>query len=51
MVVLAGKEARGTWARLEVLMCQWRAIEVRLGEDGPFIYSATRTSMRRVILD
>jgi hypothetical protein len=27
MVAPAGKEARGTWEQLEVLMCQWRAIE------------------------
>ena len=27
MVTLAGDEAQGTWNQLEVLMCQWRAIE------------------------
>jgi hypothetical protein len=50
MVVLAGKEAVGTWAQLEVLMCQWRAIEKLLDFDGPFIYSATRTALRHVSL-
>ncbi|MDQ3502241.1 MAG: hypothetical protein M3486_01300 [Actinomycetota bacterium] len=51
MVVLAGDEARGTWQQLEILMRQWRAIEASLGQPGPFIYSATRSSFRAVTLD
>jgi len=51
MVVLAGDEARGTWQQLEILMRQWRAIEACLGQSGPFIYSATRSSFRAVTLD
>jgi hypothetical protein len=31
-------------------MCQWRRIEALLSESGPFIYSATRTSFRKVPL-
>ena len=50
MVTLAGKEAVGTWSQLEVLLCQWRAIERCLAEPGPFIYSATRTKLRHVPL-
>jgi hypothetical protein len=50
MVALAGEEARGTWDQLEVVMCQWRAIERRLDEPGPFIYLATRTTLRPVDL-
>ncbi len=50
MVALAGSEAIGTWAQLEVVMTQWRAIEVLLARPGPFIYSATRTRMRPVDL-
>jgi hypothetical protein len=46
MVALAGPEAVGTWAQLETLCCQWRAIERLL--DGPFSYSATRTALRPV---
>ena len=42
MITLAGEEARGTWDQLEVLMCQWRAIERFIDESGPFIYRATR---------
>ena len=51
MVVLAGDEARGSWQQLEILMRQWRAIEACLGQPGPFIYSATRSSFRVVTLD
>lgn len=51
MIALAGKEAIGTWAQLEVFMCQWRAIERHAKDPGPFIFSATRTSLRPVPLD
>jgi hypothetical protein len=51
MVALAGPEAVGTWAQLEALCCQWRALERRLDEPGPFIYSATRTALRPVSLN
>jgi len=50
MVALAGREAIGTWAQLEVLLTQWRRVEALLSESGPFIYSATRTSFRPVDL-
>lgn len=50
MVALAGAEAIGTWAQLEVLLCQWRAVEGLLDQPGPFIHSATRTSLRPVDL-
>ncbi len=48
MVTLAGDEAQGTWNQLEVLMCQWRAIEEQIIDaPGPFIYRATRTALTR----
>ena len=50
MITLASDEARGTWAQLEVFMSQWRAIERRLEERGPFIYTASRTVLRQVDL-
>lgn len=50
MIALAGKEARGVWSQLEVFMCQWRAIEATLEENGPFIYNATRTKLRPIPL-
>ena len=36
MIALAGNEAKSTWQQLEVVMSQWRAIEHRLKESGPF---------------
>lgn len=48
LIALAGKEAKGTWEQLEIVMCQWRAIEALLDKTGPFIYTATRTSLTRV---
>lgn len=48
MIVLAGRDARSTFEQLEVLMTQWRHIHQRLNEDGPFIYSVTRTSFRSI---
>lgn len=50
MVALAGDEAVGTWNQLEVVMCQWRAIEALLSEPAPFVYRATRTTLRVVEL-
>lgn len=50
MVTLAGDEAVTPFAQLEVVMCQWRRIEGLLAQAGPFIYSATRTSFRKVPL-
>jgi hypothetical protein len=52
MVTLAGREAGNTFDQLEVLMCNWRAIERKLTEAGPFIYTATRTGgLKTVPLD
>jgi hypothetical protein len=48
MIALAGIDARSTFEQLEVLMTQWRHIQQRLDEDGPFIYSVTRTSFRAI---
>lgn len=51
MVALSGDEARGTFEQLEVIMCQWRAIERLVPKPGPFIYTATRTTLKPVDLD
>jgi PIN like domain len=51
VVALTGAETAGTWAQLEVICSQWRTIERRSTEPGPFIYSATRTTLRQVSLD
>ncbi len=52
MITLAGPDAVTTFDQLEALMCNWRAIERKLDESGPFIYTATRTGgLRSVALD
>jgi hypothetical protein len=51
LVTLAAKEAGSVWAQLELLMCQWRAIEGAFEEPGPFILRATRTALTAVPLD
>lgn len=50
MITLAGAEAVTTFHQLEALMCNWRQI-LRLAEQpGPFIYIATRTTLREIPL-
>lgn len=51
MVRLVGEESGGTFDQLEVLLCNWRAIQRLLDERGPYIYLASRTSLRRLDLD
>ena len=36
--------------QLEVVMCQWRAIEALVNQEGPLLSVATRTSLRPVPL-
>lgn len=50
MVTLAARDAGSTWGQLEVLMRQWRAIERLLDQPGPFVYTATRTTLRPINL-
>ncbi|GIF74256.1 hypothetical protein [Asanoa siamensis] len=50
MVALATGQAHGTFEQLEIVMCQWRAIAALLNQPGPFIYVASRTSLRAVSL-
>jgi len=52
MIALAGRDALTTFDQLEILMLNWRAIERKLNETGPFIYSTTRTAgLRKIPLD
>jgi hypothetical protein len=48
MIALAGKEARGTWEQLEVVMSRWRDVEALLPLPGPFVYSLFRTTLSKV---
>lgn len=50
MIALVGKDARGTFDQLEVVMTHWRRIEQSFEQKGPFIYSVTRTTFRSVDL-
>ena len=50
LVVLSSADARTVWGQLEVVMCQWRPIEQLAGLHGPFIYLASRTTLRPVVL-
>lgn len=50
MIALAGRDSIGTWAQLNVLLLHWRRIEIANDEQGPFIYSVTRTNFRSVPL-
>ncbi|MGH8775321.1 MAG: hypothetical protein ACRDWI_09170 [Jiangellaceae bacterium] len=51
MITIVGDDAGGTFAQLEILMCQWRKIQGCLDQRGPFIYAATRTAFRAVPLN
>jgi hypothetical protein len=51
MVALSGREATNTWSQLEIVFAQWRRIEPLVDEDGPFIFAATRSGLRRISLD
>jgi hypothetical protein len=50
MVALTGDDAGNTFAQLEVVMCQWRAIERCFAEPAPFIYAATRSRLKLIDL-
>jgi hypothetical protein len=49
VINLSGRDATTTFRQLEVLLCNWRDIESKLVESGPFIYSATRTGGLKAI--
>jgi hypothetical protein len=51
MVALSGPDAKGTFEQLEIVMTQWRPIMQLVTKPGPFVYTATRTSLRPVSLD
>ena len=50
LVVLAGRDAGGTWGQLEIVLSQWRAIEALAAREGPFVHAATRSGLRAVPL-
>ena len=48
MVALSSGDASTVWGQLEVVMTQWRRIEELAELPGPFIYTATRTVLKKV---
>lgn len=49
MVALSSTEAATTWGQLEVVMSQWRQIEALADLPGPFVYSASRTVLTKLL--
>jgi uncharacterized protein with PIN domain len=50
MVALTAADAGSVFAQLEVVMSRWRDIERCASEPAPFIYAATRTTMRPILI-
>jgi hypothetical protein len=50
MVAFNTDHARGVFDQLQVVMSQWHGIEPLVVEPGPFIYVASRTTLRQVPL-
>jgi hypothetical protein len=51
LFAIASDEKLDTWRRqLEILMCNWRAIDRLAETPGPYVYRVTRTTMSRVVL-
>jgi|SRR5690625_876268 len=48
LVAISGRDGTNKWNQLEILMIQWRRLVRLQREEGPFIYSATRTSLRKI---
>ena len=50
VIALSSNEKLDVWRQLEILMCNWRAIEKLSETEGPFIYVLTRTGSRKLQL-
>jgi hypothetical protein len=50
LFAIASDEKLDTWRQLEILMCNWRAIDRLAETPGPYVYRVTRTTMSRVVL-
>jgi hypothetical protein len=49
VLALTSREQLTVWDQLEIVMSQWRRIEVLADEPGPDIYAVTRTAIRRLL--
>lgn len=45
----ASRQQLNKWRQLEIIVCQWRKIEDLLEIPGPWIYTASRTGLRKVL--
>jgi hypothetical protein len=50
LVAISGKEGKGTFGQLEIVMSQWRDLEALASLRGPFAYVMTRTTLRSLNL-
>jgi hypothetical protein len=50
MFAITSDENLDNWGLLEIAATQWRAMERAAQEPGPYIYSMTRTSLRKIDL-
>ena len=50
MFAITSKETLDIWGMLEVVATQWREMERKAQEPGPFIYSVTRSGVAEVDL-
>lgn len=50
MFAVTSEEKLDTWGLIEVVVPQWRKMEEATEQPGPYIYSVTRTSMRKIDL-
>jgi hypothetical protein len=48
MFAVTSRENLSLWDLVEVVLTQWRKIEVAAREPGPYIYSVTRTAMGKI---
>ncbi len=46
VVQLDTRHQLSKWAQLEIVVCQWRRLEERLDQPGPWLVVATRTGLR-----
>lgn len=51
VVQLDTRHQLNKWAQLEIVVCQWRRLEERLDQPGPWFVVATRTGLRSQVLE
>jgi hypothetical protein len=51
MFAITSPEQLQTWDLLTIVVAQWQQLELAAQENGPFIYSVTRTMMTKLDLE